>query len=146
MYEELATADHGSDGGSGDGPQSGRSMGGRLGRAATSNQGAAYEGAMEAVLAILISVGLGYWADSHFGTGPLWLAVGAVIGFAAFVLRLLRMNGLVQEAAEAAETQPQRSVAERSEGNETILGGTDRRASGDDERPTETPGTDPADR
>ena len=77
--------------------------GGRLARAATTGRGAAYEGAMEAIFSILVAVGLGYWADSHFGTGPRYLITGAVIGFAAFVLRLIRMRKLVDAAAEAAE-------------------------------------------
>ncbi len=93
---------------------------------------------MEAIFAILISVGLGYWADSHFGTEPVWLIVGAIIGFAAFVLRLFRLSKLVQETAEAAETETQRSVAQRPEGNETILPGTDRRPSDDDDRSSES--------
>lgn len=47
---------------------------------------------MEAVLAVPIAVGFGYWADTHFGTSPRYLLVGAVIGFCAFVLRLVRMG------------------------------------------------------
>jgi F0F1-type ATP synthase assembly protein I len=55
-------------------------------------QGAAYQGAMEAVLSVPIAVGFGYWADTHFGTSPRYLLVGAVIGFCAMVLRLARMR------------------------------------------------------
>jgi len=110
--------------------------------AATSGQGAAYEGAMEAVFSILVGVGLGYWADSYFETGPRYLVVGAVVGFAAFVLRLSRMSKLVHEASQAAvdaaandqETSAQRSVASRSDGEDRILPGTDRRPSGDEGR------------
>lgn len=105
---------------------------------------------MEAVFSILIAVGLGYWADTYFESSPLWLVVGAVLGFAAFVLRLFRMNELVQRAAEEAEagqeTEPQRSVASRKDGMETILRGADRRPSDDDDRASETPGADPVDR
>jgi len=106
---------------------------------------------MEAVFAILIAVGLGYWADSYFETEPRYLIIGAVIGFAAFVLRLFRMNELVQEqadqaAAEAAETSPQRSVASRSAGTNGILGGADRRPSGDSSRSDEAGEKDAADR
>lgn len=123
-----------------------RTMSGRLGRAATSGQGAAYEGAMEAILAILIAVGLGYWADQSFGSEPIGLIAGAVIGFAAFVLRLWRMNELVQQAAAEAETEPQRSVAARPQDRETILGAADRRSSGDDDRLTGTENEDGTDR
>ena len=54
--------------------------------------GAAYQGALEAVFAILISGGVGYWADARFGSAPLGLLVGLAIGFGAFVLRLFRLE------------------------------------------------------
>lgn len=59
---------------------------------------AAYQGALEAVLAIVIAAGVGYWADQRFGTQPRWLIVGTCIGFAAFVLRLFRMRALFEDA------------------------------------------------
>ena len=62
--------------------------------------GAAYQGATEAVLAIVLATAGGYWADSSFGTSPLWLLVGATIGFAAFVLRLYRLGSLLNQAPE----------------------------------------------
>ena len=60
---------------------------------------AAYQGALEAVLAIVIAAGVGYWADQRFGTQPRWLIVGTCIGFAAFVLRLFRMRTLFEDAS-----------------------------------------------
>jgi len=66
-------------------------------------RGAAYAGAFEAVFAILIAIGLGYWADSSFGTAPRYLLVGAVLGFAAFVLRLVRMRSLLETGSNADE-------------------------------------------
>ena len=66
----------------------------------TQQKGAAYQGALEAVFAILIAAGLGYWADEHFGSGPLFLLVGVVVGFAAFVLRLLRLGKQAEELSE----------------------------------------------
>lgn len=60
---------------------------------------AAYQGALEAVLAIIISAGIGYWADQRFDTKPRWLIVGTCIGFAAFVLRLFRMRTLFEDAS-----------------------------------------------
>jgi F0F1-type ATP synthase assembly protein I len=57
----------------------------------------AYQAALEAVLAIPIAGGLGWWADRHFGTDPILLLVGLVLGFASFVQRLLRMRKLVEE-------------------------------------------------
>jgi F0F1-type ATP synthase assembly protein I len=55
-------------------------------------QGAAYQGALEAVFAILIAGGIGYWADSHWGTSPWGLLVGFAVGFGSFVLRLIQMG------------------------------------------------------
>ena len=55
-------------------------------------QGIVYQGASEAVLAIPISIGLGYGVDSYFDTSPLFLFVGAALGFAAFVVRLFRLG------------------------------------------------------
>jgi F0F1-type ATP synthase assembly protein I len=59
---------------------------------------AAYQGALEAVLAIVIAAGVGYWADQRFGTQPRWLIVGTCIGFGSFVLRLFRMRKLFEDA------------------------------------------------
>lgn len=59
---------------------------------AANRQGAAYQGALEAVFAILIAGGIGYWADGHYGTSPRFLILGFVIGFASFVLRLVRLG------------------------------------------------------
>lgn len=120
--------------------------GGRLARAATSSRGAAYEGAMEAIFAILIAVGLGYWADQHFGTEPVWLVVGAIVGFAAFVLRLFRMGKLIQAQAEGEEPTPQRSVASRPDDPDGILRAADRRPSGDMDRGGEQGEADAPDR
>ncbi|HKK50810.1 MAG TPA: AtpZ/AtpI family protein [Myxococcota bacterium] len=78
----------------------------RLKRAASrSTGGSAYEGAFEAVGSILISTGLGYWFDQSQGTTPVGLLVGASIGFAAFVLRLVRLGKTLQaeQAEQAAE-------------------------------------------
>ena len=69
----------------------------RMAGQAGSTAGSAYQGAMESVLAIVIAVGIGYWVDARFDTSPRGLLIGAVIGFAAFVLRLVRMGKLVQK-------------------------------------------------
>ncbi len=59
-------------------------------------QGLAYQGAIEAVLAIPIATGGGYWLDSRFDTSPILLILGAAAGFAAFVVRLLRLGRQLQ--------------------------------------------------
>jgi F0F1-type ATP synthase assembly protein I len=71
---------------------------GEGGRGGIGRHGArAYQAAVEAVFAIPIAAGLGWWADRHFGTDPILLLVGLMLGFASFVLRLVRMRKLVEE-------------------------------------------------
>ena len=73
---------------------------------AANPQGAAYQGALEAVFAILIAGGIGYWADGRFGTSPWMLLLGFVIGFASFVLRLFRLGRRLNAGAPPADTKP----------------------------------------
>ena len=81
----------------------------RMAGQANSTAGSAYQGAMESVLAIVIAVGVGYWVDVRFDTSPRGLLIGAVVGFAAFVLRLVRMGKLVQkQAGTAVPAEPNR--------------------------------------
>ena len=54
--------------------------------------GAAYQGAVEAVLSVVVAIGLGYWADEHFQSSPIGVITGAVIGFASMTLRLVRLG------------------------------------------------------
>jgi F0F1-type ATP synthase assembly protein I len=68
-------------------------------------QAAAYQGAFEAVFAILIAAVVGDLADDHFGTTPRYLLVGFAIGFLSFVLRLVRLGRYVQEAARDVESE-----------------------------------------
>ena len=67
---------------------------------------AAYQGALEAVLAIVITASVGYWADQRFGTAPRWLILGTCLGFAAFVLRLFRMRKLFEDASPRDDVRP----------------------------------------
>ena len=53
--------------------------------------GKAYQGAVEAVLAIVVAAMIGAFADSRFGTSPILLFVGLALGFGTFVLRLVRL-------------------------------------------------------
>jgi F0F1-type ATP synthase assembly protein I len=64
-------------------------------------QGLAYQGAFEAVVAILIAMGAGYWVDTRYETSPYGLLIGTAVGFASFVLRLLRLGRRIQELSEA---------------------------------------------
>jgi F0F1-type ATP synthase assembly protein I len=70
----------------------------------------AYQAVMEAVFAIPIGLGIGWWVDRQLGSEPIGLFVGLALGFAAFIVRLARMRGMVdREAAEAAARQKERS-------------------------------------
>lgn len=70
---------------------------------AARRQGIAYQGAFEAFVAILIAMGIGYWVDQRFGTSPLYLLIGTAVGFAAFVLRLVRLGRQIQNLSDASD-------------------------------------------
>lgn len=76
------------------------------GKALGRRQGAAYQGALEAVFAILIAAGLGHGVDVYFDSSPFGLLVGFVIGFAAFVLRLIRLGKRIAEADDSPPPRP----------------------------------------
>ncbi len=80
----------------------------RIAVSGNSSKGSAYQGAVEAVFAIVIATLLGYWADEYFDTAPRWLITGAVVGFASFVLRLMRMRELVENTEP--ETRPEAKI------------------------------------
>ena len=67
--------------------------------------GAAYQGALEAVFAILIAGGIGYWADGRFGTSPRLLILGFAIGFGSFVLRLFQLGRRLHAGDPPADTK-----------------------------------------
>jgi len=75
---------------------------------AARRQGLAYQGGVEAVFAILIAAGLGYWADHSLGTSPRYLLIGMLFGFTAFVLRLLRLGRQLQERESNREETPRK--------------------------------------
>jgi F0F1-type ATP synthase assembly protein I len=52
----------------------------------------AYQGAFEAVGAVLLGCGVGFFVDDRWETAPWGVLIGAVIGFAAMVLRLVRLG------------------------------------------------------
>ncbi|MEM9175139.1 MAG: AtpZ/AtpI family protein [Myxococcota bacterium] len=84
-----------------------RSLEKRVERLSGRSGGKAYEGAFEAVGAILIATGFGYWFDQYYETTPAGLLVGAGIGFAAFVLRLVRLGKQLHgDPGDEAAVQP----------------------------------------
>ncbi len=64
-------------------------------RTAQQRMASAYQGAVESVMAVVISGLAGYWVDRRFGTEPNGFLVGMAIGFAAFGLRMWRMRNLM---------------------------------------------------
>ena len=73
-------------------------------RRQTRRQGQAYHAAFEAVVAILIAAGFGLWVDSRYDTSPWGLLLGTAVGFASFVLRLLRLGRRLHEPAAEQDT------------------------------------------
>lgn len=74
----------------------------RVKRAAAAVAGDAYQGAFEAVMAVLFGAGVGYWVDWRWNLTPYGVIIGLVIGFAAMVLRLLRLGRELVPGMEAA--------------------------------------------
>jgi hypothetical protein len=88
----------------------------------------AYQGAIEAVAAMVMCALAGWWIDGRLGSGPIGLFVGMGIGFAAFLLRLLRIQaptlgravppgtrGAAQPPAPEAPSEPQIRDADEDE-------------------------------
>jgi F0F1-type ATP synthase assembly protein I len=76
------------------------------GSAETRRRSSAYQAAMEAVFAIPIAMGIGWWVDRQLGSEPVGFLIGLGLGFATFIIRLVRMRGLVEaEAAEAVRRE-----------------------------------------
>ena len=73
-------------------------LGGRAGKA--------YQRAVEAVLAIPIGIGIGYFVDGRLESSPIGLMIGAALGFAAFVRRLVSMRSLVESAPPSQDGAP----------------------------------------
>jgi F0F1-type ATP synthase assembly protein I len=47
---------------------------------------------------IPVGIGIGYFVDGRLESSPIGLVIGAVLGFAAFVRRLVSMRSLVESA------------------------------------------------
>jgi F0F1-type ATP synthase assembly protein I len=86
-----------------------------------------YQGAVESVFAIPVGVGFGWLADHQFESAPIGILVGAAIGFAAFVLRLVRLGKDMQAETETAETPPAAPESSSQENDEDEDWGEDHR-------------------
>lgn len=59
-----------------------------------------YQAGLEAIFALVLAVGIGFWVDTRLETPPLFLLVGTAVGFAACVLRLLRYQRVLDQRAK----------------------------------------------
>ena len=78
------------------------------------SKGAVYQGGTEAVFAVLIAGGIGYWLDDYFDSAPRGLLIGIAIGFASFTLRLVRLGREMQRrySDEAEEIEKSENKGE----------------------------------
>jgi F0F1-type ATP synthase assembly protein I len=78
------------------------------------SKGAVYQGGTEAVFAVLIAGGIGYWLDGYFDSAPWGLLIGIAIGFGSFTLRLIRLGREMQRqySHEADETKEMKNKGE----------------------------------
>jgi F0F1-type ATP synthase assembly protein I len=76
---------------------------------------AAYQGAVEAVVAMVICAVAGWWIDRRFGSGPWGLFVGMAVGFAALLLRLLRIKTPTIGRADPLPRPPERDAQDDDE-------------------------------
>lgn len=75
----------------------------RFKRAAAAAGSEAYQGAFEAIGSVLIAGAFGYWVDYRWDTGPVGLLVGTAVGFAAMVLRLVRLGKEIHPDSSGSE-------------------------------------------
>ena len=71
-------------------------------------RGKAYQSVMEAVFAIPIGGGLGWFLGGRLGSETVGLLIGLGFGFATFIVRLKRIRGMVER--EAAEAERRKEV------------------------------------
>jgi len=61
---------------------------------------------MEAVLVVPIAIGIGWGCDRMFDSSPIGMGIGVVLGFAAMLLRILRMRPSEADLEENAAIPP----------------------------------------
>ena len=78
----------------------------------------AYQGAFEAVLAILIGGAFGWWIDSLVDSSPVGLLVGLAAGFGAFILLMVRLSRKLEELRieEEGDRSPEEAPPSGSDG------------------------------
>jgi len=84
----------------------------------------AYQGAFEAVGAVLLGCGVGFFVDDRWETAPWGVLIGAVIGFAAMVLRLVRLGKELHPDGAAGNDQNTNTNAQLDRRNDEGSGVT----------------------
>ena len=90
----------------------------RLKRASARAGSDAYQGASEAVGAVLVACGFGYLADSRWDSAPWGVLIGAVVGFAAMVLRLVRLGKELHPDEQAKDSKTENENEQDAERRE----------------------------
>jgi F0F1-type ATP synthase assembly protein I len=78
-----------------------------------------YQGAFEAVIALLVAVFAGYWLDDYFDTTPVFLLIGFVIGFASLTIRLIRLGRWVEHEGAAQGSKSERGASQHENPSES---------------------------
>jgi F0F1-type ATP synthase assembly protein I len=81
----------------------------------------AYQGAIEAVVAMVICALAGWWIDGRLGSAPVGLLLGMALGFAAFLVRLLRIKAPTLGRASLPEPGSERDEDDREAGWTQVL-------------------------
>lgn len=71
--------------------------------------GRSYQAAFEATIAVVVAGAVGGWADQRFGTTPILLIAGVLLGFGTFVLRLVRLMKELARQPQDAEDEAGKS-------------------------------------
>lgn len=79
----------------------GRSMGRFVKRYRVTAFARGYQAGLEAIFALALAVGVGFWVDTRFETPPVFMMAGTAVGFGACVLRLLRYQRELDEREKA---------------------------------------------
>jgi len=91
----------------------------RFKRAAAAAGSEAYQGAFEAIGSVLIAGAFGYWVDYRWDTQPIGLLVGTAVGFAAMVLRLVRLGKEIHPDSEGSDAGTEEEAEDERKGSKS---------------------------
>ncbi len=76
-------------------------------RIGTRSFAAGYQAGLEAVAALAVATLAGAWVDYRFGTAPIFLLLGSLIGFGSCTLRLWRYQKARDDEARGKRDESQ---------------------------------------